>query len=115
MTCALVISEALAPQSDSVKSWPPHAEWEMPEPKRPTYGYPQRCNRCIKSWLVNGSNQPIEPHQLDHAIGPDRIDQLSSQAGVPRQSLLADLARLLPPVVDSLTPQGRLPQRPPTN
>ena len=108
---AQVLRTLLAPRSTEVGAPPDQVQAE-PDALRDLVSRLQQSGYgdIINSWLGNGSNQPIEPHQLDHAIGSDRIDQLSSQAGVLRQSLLADLARLLPTVVNSLTPQGRLPE-----
>jgi uncharacterized protein YidB (DUF937 family) len=62
-----------------------------------------------KSWVGNGPNKPISPKDLGSALGADRIDQLSSQSGLSRDSLLDGLSRFLPQVVDHLTPEGRLP------
>jgi uncharacterized protein YidB (DUF937 family) len=61
------------------------------------------------SWVGTGSNQPVAPHQLADALGPDALNRLSQQTGLPQQELLAHLSQLLPSVVDKLTPQGRLP------
>jgi len=63
-----------------------------------------------QSWVGPGENQPIAPDQLANALGPDTIDELSQQTGMPQQDLLAELSHSLPHVVDQLTPQGRLPQ-----
>ena len=63
----------------------------------------------IRSWISNGPNQSIEPHQLSEALGGSRVAELSQQTGLPLQTLLSELARLLPTVIDRLSPQGRLP------
>jgi len=63
-----------------------------------------------QSWVDHGDNRPIAPDQLASALGPDTIDELSQQTGMPQQDLLAELSHSLPHVVDQLTPQGRLPQ-----
>jgi uncharacterized protein YidB (DUF937 family) len=62
-----------------------------------------------KSWVGNGPNKAISPKDLGSALGADQIDQLSSQSGLSRDSLLDGLSRFLPQVVDHLTPEGRLP------
>ena len=61
------------------------------------------------SWIGTGPNQPISPHQLQDAIGPDTVNDLSEQTGVPRNDLLSQLAQALPTLVDRFTPQGRIP------
>ena len=63
----------------------------------------------INSWVGSGQNHPIAPHQLDEALGPDTVDQLSAQSGMPRGDLLSELSRTLPGVIDQVTPHGRLP------
>jgi uncharacterized protein YidB (DUF937 family) len=62
----------------------------------------------VRSWIGPGANQPIEPHQVGHALGAPSVEELANQTGLPPETLLAELARLLPTVIDRLTPQGRL-------
>lgn len=64
---------------------------------------------AMNSWVGSGQNHPIAPHQLDEALGPDTVDQLSAQSGMPRGDLLSELSRTLPGVIDQVTPHGRLP------
>jgi uncharacterized protein YidB (DUF937 family) len=61
------------------------------------------------SWVSPGPNQPIEPSQLEQAIGPDVLNTLSQHTGLSREELLSRLTRELPHAVDKLTPDGRLP------
>jgi uncharacterized protein YidB (DUF937 family) len=63
----------------------------------------------VRSWIGVGQNQPIEPEQVGAALGPTKVDELSGDTGLPREALLEQLARLLPTIIDGLTPQGRLP------
>jgi len=62
------------------------------------------------SWVGTGPNQPIAPHELQQALGPETVDDLSEQTGVPRNDLLSQLSQALPTLVDRLTPQGRIPE-----
>ena len=64
----------------------------------------------IKSWIGTGPNRQIAPNQLQHALGPDTVAKLESETGMPRDDLLTQLARLLPEVIDKLTPNGKLPK-----
>lgn len=68
-------------------------------------GYGQQVN----SWVQHGDNQPIAPHQLADALGDDAIQELQERTGVPRDTLLTDLAHVLPQAVDEATPEGRPP------
>jgi uncharacterized protein YidB (DUF937 family) len=63
----------------------------------------------INSWIRSGQNQPIAPEQLHQALGPDAVNNLSRMTGVSGQDLVAELSRVLPGIVDKLTPQGRVP------
>jgi uncharacterized protein YidB (DUF937 family) len=63
----------------------------------------------VESWLGTGPNKSIAPHQLRDALGSETVDDLSRETGMPRDDLLAELSRLLPGVVDKLTPNGQLP------
>ena len=65
----------------------------------------------IDSWVGPGENAPIAPEELDQALGPDTVDTLSRQTGMPKGDLLSQLSQVLPGVVDNLTPQGRMPER----
>jgi len=61
------------------------------------------------SWVGAGPNKTITPPQVEQAIGPDVLDDLSRQTGLSREELLARLSRELPTAVDRYTPQGRIP------
>ena len=61
------------------------------------------------SWVGTGPNQPIQPTQLNSALGQTTISDLARQSGMSEQQLLAELSRVLPGVVDRLTPNGQVP------
>ena len=63
----------------------------------------------INSWVGSGQNRPITPDQLHQALGPDAVNNLSRMTGVASNDLVSELARVLPGIVDKLTPQGRMP------
>jgi uncharacterized protein YidB (DUF937 family) len=63
----------------------------------------------IGSWIGSGPNQAIAPDQLHQALGADAVGNLSRLTGLPQNQLLAELSRVLPGIVDKLTPQGRIP------
>ena len=63
----------------------------------------------VQSWIGMGQNRPIDPQQVRQALGQSKVDELSTQTGLPHETLLSELARLLPTVIDRLTPQGALP------
>ena len=66
-------------------------------------------SETAESWVNTGPNKPCTPAQLEHAVGPEVLDALSKQTGLPQDELLKRLCRELPNAVDKYTPQGRLP------
>lgn len=63
----------------------------------------------ISSWIGSGPNQAITPSQLGSALGPGIVKTLSEKTGMSEQDLTAELSKVLPGVIDKLTPGGRLP------
>jgi uncharacterized protein YidB (DUF937 family) len=61
------------------------------------------------SWVRQGPNQPIDRQQVEAAIDPQTINELSTQTGLSREELLERIARDLPDAVDKMTPNGQLP------
>ena len=62
-----------------------------------------------ESWVSSGPNKPVAPHELEQALGNDRIDWLTRETGMSREQLLAGLSKALPQAVDQLTPNGHVP------
>ena len=65
--------------------------------------------QAADSWVSRGPNSEVAPNDLEQAIGPDVLDELSQRTGLPREELLARLSRELPRAVDDLTPEGHIP------
>ena len=65
----------------------------------------------VDSWVGSGKNKIVAPDQIYVALGGDVVDDLSRRTGLTRDQVVAELARMLPNVVDNLTPDGRLPTR----
>jgi uncharacterized protein YidB (DUF937 family) len=70
----------------------------------------QGIGNIVQSWIGTGANQSIAPQQVQTLIGQDRLTQIAARAGIPATVAGAALSRILPVLVDKLTPQGRLPQ-----
>jgi uncharacterized protein YidB (DUF937 family) len=62
-----------------------------------------------QSWVSPGQNQPVQPQQVQQAIGPDLIRQLAQQTGRSEHDVAQQLSQELPDIINRLTPQGRLP------
>lgn len=63
----------------------------------------------VDSWVGPGRNEAVEPDQLAQALDESDLADLEQQTGMPRQALLAELAKTLPDAVNEATPQGHLP------
>lgn len=105
---ALLVSRALAKNSDEKKP-------EVPGTEEGLGGLVEKfrtggLEEIIKSWIGTGANQPIAPNQLQQALGQETVDGLSRETGLPRDDLLSQLSRLLPEVIDKLSPNGKLPK-----
>lgn len=64
---------------------------------------------AVKSWIGPGQNAPIAPGTLGSTLGQTTVSELARNSGMSEQELLAELSRVLPGVVDRLTPNGRVP------
>lgn len=64
----------------------------------------------VRSWVSTGPNQPISPGDVQKAIGPDLLQQLSARTGMPVEVLAQKLSQVLPQAVDHLTPDGTIPK-----
>ena len=70
----------------------------------------QGLGHIVQSWISTGPNQSVAPQQLEGLVGQERINELASRVGVPPAIANAALSRVLPVIVDKLTPHGKLPQ-----
>ena len=64
----------------------------------------------VRSWVGTGPNQPISPADVQRALGPELLQQLSAKSGMSVEDLTAKLAQVLPQAVDNLTPNGAIPK-----
>ena len=62
----------------------------------------------VRSLIGAGQNESIDRAHVDAALGP-HVAELSRASGIPRETLVQELARLLPPVIDRLTPLSNFP------
>jgi uncharacterized protein YidB (DUF937 family) len=69
----------------------------------------------VASWISNDQqNQPVAPDQVHKALGDEHISALAQKTGLPKDALVGALAALLPKLIDSLTPNGQIPNAPDT-
>ena len=64
---------------------------------------------AVRSWVGNGKNILLTPPDVERVLGTARIELLAHKAGVPPKTAAAEIASLLPQLVDKLTPGGFMP------
>ncbi len=64
---------------------------------------------AAQSWVSDQPNQPVQPEDMEQAIGDDLLAELQERTGLSRADLVERLATALPDTVNGLTPQGRVP------
>ena len=62
----------------------------------------------VSSWLGNGSNLPVTPEQLRSALGEPWVQQFAGKLGLPVDSILQILSKVLPETVNKASQQGTL-------
>ncbi|CAA9891594.1 conserved hypothetical protein [Candidatus Methylobacter favarea] len=62
------------------------------------------------SWVGTEENKSIQPDQLTDVLGKDRITGLAQQSGIPESQSASVLSKVLPAMVDKLTPEGKAPE-----
>lgn len=66
----------------------------------------------VNSWLGEGKNLPISADQIITALGSGTLAKLASQFGMANDQASSGLAQILPGLVDSLTPGGKITDSP---
>jgi len=61
------------------------------------------------SWVGAGDNKSIQPDQISKVLGKEQIAALAQQAGIPESEGASVLSKVLPAMVDKLTPDGKEP------
>jgi uncharacterized protein YidB (DUF937 family) len=70
----------------------------------------QGLGGTVRSWIADGTNQPISPDQIHQAFGSDTVKELAAKAGLSPDALAAKLSQVLPQAIDKLTPGGVVPK-----
>jgi uncharacterized protein YidB (DUF937 family) len=70
----------------------------------------QGLGGTVRSWVGQGSNQPISADQIHQAFGSDTVKALAAKIGLSPDVLAAKLSQALPQAIDHLTPAGAAPK-----
>jgi uncharacterized protein YidB (DUF937 family) len=60
----------------------------------------------ISGWIGTGPNPPISGEQIIQVLGRDKILAIASKAGLSEDQVTNGISKMLPVVVDHLTPNG---------
>ncbi|ADV46839.1 YidB family protein [Nitratifractor salsuginis] len=60
----------------------------------------------VQSWLGEGQNAPVDPEQLESALGSEKVEAFAQELGISVESARKALADAVPEVVDKATPAG---------
>jgi uncharacterized protein YidB (DUF937 family) len=70
----------------------------------------QGLGGTVRSWVADGTNQPISADQIHQAFGSDTVKELAAKIGLSPDVLAAKLSQALPQAIDKLTPAGAIPK-----
>lgn len=62
----------------------------------------------VKSWISTGQNLPVSGSQVTQVLGSSTVTQVATQLGINPSQAGDLLSKVLPHVVDQLTPQGQV-------
>jgi uncharacterized protein YidB (DUF937 family) len=71
----------------------------------------QGLGPTVQSWVAQGPNAPVTPHDMHKAFGEETLNEMAAKAGIPPAELAAKLAQVLPHAVDAMTPNGVVPPK----
>ena len=70
----------------------------------------QGLGHVVSSWIGNGENLAITPDQVQAVLGEPHIQAVAQKLGLSTADVTNQLAGLLPHAVNSVTPDGAVPQ-----
>jgi uncharacterized protein YidB (DUF937 family) len=63
----------------------------------------------MSGWIGNGTNPPITAEQIIQVVGQDKIAEIASKVGLSEPQVADGMAKLLPVMINHLTPNGTAP------
>lgn len=68
--------------------------------------------RIAATWVEGANLSSISPDDLEIGMGSDIVSGIAAHAGLTKQTSIAALTRIIPCVIDKMTPGGRYPDTP---
>jgi uncharacterized protein YidB (DUF937 family) len=63
----------------------------------------------LRSWVGTGENQTVTPDQIKQALPQEKLEEIAAARGVTTDQAATGISRLLPDLVNQLTPDGAIP------
>jgi uncharacterized protein YidB (DUF937 family) len=63
----------------------------------------------FSSWISTGKNLPVSPDQIQQVLGQGQIQQIARKLGLDSSQVSEGLSKLMPQIVDKLSPKGEIP------
>jgi len=63
----------------------------------------------VMSWIGKGENKPATAQEVKNALGPEEIGAVAKDMGVSEDEAADKIAKILPGLIDKLTPDGLVP------
>jgi len=64
---------------------------------------------AVKSWIGKGENKEVSADQIKAALGSEEVASVASKLGVSEDEAAGKIAKVLPGLIDKLTPYGVVP------
>jgi uncharacterized protein YidB (DUF937 family) len=62
-----------------------------------------------QSWVGTGANEDISAANIRRVLGDEQLARIAGELGVSKNDAAAAVAKVLPEVVDKVSPDGKLP------
>jgi uncharacterized protein YidB (DUF937 family) len=63
----------------------------------------------LQSWIGTGANLPVSGAHVQQILGAGAVEAMAAKAGVGVPEVSNELAKLLPQVIDKVSPGGKAP------
>ena len=65
-------------------------------------------NKQVDDWVSTGpgENASVDQQQVQSVFDEQEVEQVAQETQVPKQDIYGAISKVLPPIIDSLTPQG---------
>lgn len=64
----------------------------------------------VNSWVSTGQNLPVSAEQIQSVLGGTSLQDIAAKLGMSPEQAAGSLAEILPQAVDTMTPNGQLPE-----